>query len=130
MSLEQPTPPSDPQPYGQQPPPYGQPYGQQFGQQPPPYGQPYGWQPQPYRRTNPLAIAALVASFFVWPAGLVLSIIASKQIKASGEDGRGLAQAGLIISIVYGAFTVLYIGAWILFMALGVGMTMFGTSYH
>ena len=79
-----------------------QPTGQQFPSQAP-YGQP------PVRQTNVMAIIALVASFFFWPAGLVCGIIAKNQIKQTGEDGEGLAKAGIIISAVQAVLTVMVI---------------------
>ncbi|WP_148613172.1 DUF4190 domain-containing protein [Nocardioides rubriscoriae] len=114
--------PYPPTPYGQQPPhgqpaygqqPYGQPpYGQQpYGQQP--YGQPpYGYaQPQ---GTNGLAIASLVTSL-VWVCGLgsiaavILGHIARGQIKRTGEQGGGMALAGLIIGYLGLAVVLGYI---------------------
>jgi hypothetical protein len=97
---QQPYPPQ--QPYGQYPPPYGQ--QQPYGQYPPPYGQPYppspyGAYPQPVG-TNGLAIASLVLAFFCSIAGLVCGIIALNQINTSGQRGRGLAIAGIVISIL------------------------------
>jgi hypothetical protein len=90
--------PSNPAPEG--PPQYGGPQEGTYGYQQP--GQ------APYNpRTNPLAIAGLVCAFLVWPAGIVLSAIGLKQIKRNGERGRGLALAGLIISIVAGVVSVI-----------------------
>lgn len=57
----------------------------------------YGQQPQS-EKTNLLAILSLVGAFVFSLAGLVLGIIALKQIKQTGEKGRGLALAGIIIS--------------------------------
>jgi Domain of unknown function (DUF4190) len=48
-------------------------------------------------RTNGLAIAALICSFFVSLVGVILGHIALHQIKTRGEGGRGLAIAALII---------------------------------
>ncbi|MDQ6602301.1 MAG: DUF4190 domain-containing protein [Chloroflexota bacterium] len=87
-------------PYGQQP--YGQPpYGQQ------PYGQPGGY-PQP-AKTNGLAIAGFVLSFFISLVGLILSIIALVQINGSNgrQKGKGFAIAGIIIGAVSMVFTAL-----------------------
>ncbi len=94
--------------YGQQPPAYGQPaaYGQDpaYGQQPgyPPqgaYGQPSS--------TPGLAIAGLVLAFLFWPVGLVLSIVALAKSKQNG--GKGLAVAGLVVSILALIVTVVAI---------------------
>src|SRR3954452_24834831 len=82
-------PPGDQSPYGQ--PPQGAPYGQ-------PYGQAYG---QPATTgTNGMAIASLVCAFFCTPLGLIFGFIALSQIRERGQGGRGLAIAGIVISIV------------------------------
>ena len=51
---------------------------------------------------NVLAIVGFVLSFLGWLAvvGLVLEIVALNQIKRTGERGRRLAIAGIIIAIV------------------------------
>jgi peptidyl-prolyl cis-trans isomerase B (cyclophilin B) len=70
---------------------------------PPPYGQypppPYPGYTQP-RRTNAMAIASLVTSFIFAPLGIVFGHISLSQIKKSGEEGKGLAVAGLAIGYV------------------------------
>jgi peptidyl-prolyl cis-trans isomerase B (cyclophilin B) len=99
-------PPYGTQPYGTQP--YGtQPYGTQpYGTQPyEPYGypgHPYPPYPYPYPapRTNALAIASLVCAFLFAPLGIVFGHLSLSQIRRSGEDGRGLALAGLVIGYV------------------------------
>ena len=73
----------------------------------PSYGAPQHWQAPANPRTNPMAIAGLVCAFLVWPVGIVLSAIGLKQISRSGERGRGLALAGLIVSIVAGVVSVI-----------------------
>jgi hypothetical protein len=65
-------------------------------EQQPAYGQP-GYQPQ---KTNTMAILGLVFAFVFSPLGVVFSAIGLKQIKERRESGRGLALAGLIISII------------------------------
>lgn len=110
MSSEQPpTPQFSPQP-GQYPPPPQQPDPYQpqataYQQQPGQYPQPGQYQ-QP---TEIMAILGLIGSFVFWPAGLVLSILASKKIKKTGAQGKGLALAGLIVSCVAAAITVIYV---------------------
>ncbi|EMY34945.1 peptidyl-prolyl cis-trans isomerase [Arthrobacter crystallopoietes BAB-32] len=59
-----------------------------------------GYPPAQPNRTNPLAIASLISSFFISILGIVLGHIALSQIKRTGEGGRGLAIAGLIIGYV------------------------------
>jgi peptidyl-prolyl cis-trans isomerase B (cyclophilin B) len=100
-----------------QPPPGQPPYGYPpYGSPPPgqpPYGYPpaYGYAPPPYgyphpRSTNGFAIASLVCAFLCTPLGIVFGVIALSQIKSRGEDGRGLALAGLIVSSVILAVVV------------------------
>ncbi|MHA3022252.1 peptidylprolyl isomerase [Mycobacterium sp. BMJ-28] len=76
------------------PPPYG-------GYPPPPYGYgpPPGYPPAP-RPTNSLAVAALICAFLVAPLGIVFGHVSLSQIKRSGEEGRGMAIAGLVIGYV------------------------------
>lgn len=51
-------------------------------------------------RYNVLAIVGFVGSFFVAIVGIVLGFIALSQIKRTGEKGRGLALAAVIIGFV------------------------------
>src|ERR687889_2640739 len=84
--------PYQPPAYGQQP-SSGQPYSPQG------YGQPnYGQQPYPYApvaTTNTMAILALVFAFVFAPAAIIMGHVAKKQIRRTGEQGEGLATAGL-----------------------------------
>jgi hypothetical protein len=105
-------------PYGQQPYPAG-PYDQNpYGAYPQPgYPQPYPGYAQPYpvsRGTNTMAILALVFGILVAPLGLVFGFVARSQIKKTGEDGDGLALAGIIIG---GIFTLLFI-AYVVFIII------------
>lgn len=75
-----------------------------------PYGQPApaydvrqaesGYAAPPVQKTNTLAIVALVLAFFVQIAAVVCGHIALSQIKKTGEQGRGLAIAALVIGYV------------------------------
>jgi hypothetical protein len=47
--------------------------------------------------TNETAIAALILVFVFFPLGIILGHIARGQIKRTGQGGRGLATAALII---------------------------------
>lgn len=108
-----------------QPPPYS-PVGY-GGPPPPPYGGPmpmyYPYQPQS-QRTNSLAVASLVTSIagvvfgiplavlcfvglLIPVIGAVLGGIALSQIKQSGEQGRGMAIAGVAIGAATTALLVL-----------------------
>lgn len=129
---------STPPPSGYPPPPgYGQGYGQPpSGYGPPPgtppsYPPPGGYAaPPPYQsgypappqsRTNGMAIGSLVSSVLAFPlgfcyvgplvaiVGVVLGIIALNQIKQSGEQGRGLAIAGIVVGGVVLVLTVLLV---------------------
>jgi hypothetical protein len=118
-------PDNDPTAYGQQyyspQQGYQQPGYPQSGYQQPgypqpsagPYGAYYGYQPQypppPARGTNVMAIMAIVFAFVFSPLGIVFGIIARKQIARTGEEGDGLALAGLIVGAVFTAIMVLYI---------------------
>ena len=108
MTVPPPLPPSTP------PPPPG--HGQQYWSGPPPQ-QPYGYLPPP-PPTNPLAFAALIGAIVVAPVGIVLGHISLSQIKRTGEQGRGLALAGLIIGYVFTAVAVLSLIALIVFAGI------------
>ncbi len=92
-----------PAPPGYGPPPASPGFG--YG-----YGYPSGYPPYSYSyaeipKTNGLAVASLVCSFFFWIYGIgallaiVFGFIARSQIKHSGgmQRGRGMALAGIII---------------------------------
>jgi len=75
---------------------------------PPPYGYPPPYPGYaPARQTNTLAIAALVSALVFAPLGIVFGHVSLSQIKRTGEEGRGLALAGLIIGYVLTVLTVL-----------------------
>ncbi|MEN2741087.1 DUF4190 domain-containing protein [Microbacterium sp. X-17] len=115
----QPAPPAQPAAPAQ-PPQYAQPPQQPYGQ--PQYGQPVPPSPQypgaypppvytPYPtgpRTNPLAIVSLISSLvglFIIPiiasiVGVITGHISLSQIKKTGENGHGMALAGVIIGWV------------------------------
>ncbi|GGA57435.1 hypothetical protein GCM10011490_03990 [Pseudoclavibacter endophyticus] len=103
--------------------PYGQPNQVQPGPPPPPaYGAPApggypGASPAPAQSTNTMAIIALVSSFFISIAGIICGHIALNQIKKTGEQGRGLAMAGLIIGYVMLAITVIVVILYVVFFA-------------
>ena len=102
------------QPYGlpaYAPQSYGQPaYAQAapgYGQ--PAYGAPVGYAPQWARPTNTMAILSLVMAFVFPPAAIVLGVVARRQMRQTGEQGDGLALAGIIIGGIATAFFVLMI---------------------
>jgi hypothetical protein len=142
-------PPASGQPYGQ--PTTGQPYGQPTAGQPtagqPTTGQPYG-QPAPYQQspqgygygapgygapgygppgyvpvasTNTLAILALVFAFIFSPAAIVMGHLAKKQIRQTGEQGEGLATAGLWLGYIFTALGVLFCAVYLIVIIFAFG---------
>jgi hypothetical protein len=105
---------------------YGQPgyppagYGPRPGYGPPGYPPVYG------RPTNTMAILALVMAFVFAPAGLVLGIVARRQIRQTGEDGDGLALAGIIVGGIVTAIFVFFIVLWIIAFAAFAESGSFG----
>lgn len=115
---------SEQPPYGPPQPPAQPPYGgapqqsyaapqQSYAPQapmqapPPPPGYGYG-APQP-QRTNTMAILGLVFAFVFAPLGIVFSAMGLKQTKQRGEGGRGLALAGMILSVIFTVFFVIWL---------------------
>ncbi|UVJ40578.1 thioredoxin domain-containing protein [Arthrobacter sp. CJ23] len=76
-------------------------------------------------RTEPLAIASLVCSFFICLLGIVFGHIALSRIRRSGDGGRGLAVAGLVIG--YTALAAGTIAAMVAVTLLASGMMTAGT---
>lgn len=52
------------------------------------------------RKTNDLALIGFILSFFLGPVGSILCYFGLEQIKKTGEAGRDMAIAGMIIGIV------------------------------
>jgi Domain of unknown function (DUF4190) len=113
-------------------PPYpstGQPYEQQYA--PTPYGQPQYAAYGPQSRTNGLAIASLVCSLaglvtcISAPVGVVLGHVAKRQIRQTGEQGEGLANAGLWVGYILTVLGVLLLIGWlgIIIFAVSSGAT-------
>ncbi|HWF28505.1 MAG TPA: DUF4190 domain-containing protein [Mycobacterium sp.] len=95
----------------EEPPSYPPPPPGGYGSQPPPGG--YGYQPPPQRiGTNGMAIASLVCSLFGWLCiiggilGIIFGFLALGQIKQSGQGGRGMAIAGIVIGVVVTALVI------------------------
>jgi hypothetical protein len=84
--------------------------------------------PSAGEKYNVLAIISLVSAFFVSLAAVICGHIALSQIKKTGEKGRGLAIAGLVLGylgLISGAIIIaLLIVAWI--AAINSG---YSTSY-
>ena len=121
-----PTPPPPPA-YGQPAPAYGE-TAPAYGQPAPAYGQP------PAAKTNTLAIISLIASIagivILWGigsiAGVICGHISLSQIKKTGEQGRGMAIAGLIVGYagivlaIIGVIVAIALSAWL--------VTYYGTT--
>lgn len=76
--------------------------------------------------TNVFGILGFIFSFFVPVLGLIFSIIGLRKADEMGGSNRGLAKAGLILSIVFLALiVVIYI---IYFLILGAAAV--GSSYY
>ncbi|MDL5159108.1 DUF4190 domain-containing protein [Actinomycetospora termitidis] len=76
-------------------------------QQLPPYASPEqpapGYTPAPPapQRTNTMAILSIVFAFVFSPLGIVFGVIGRRQARERNENGRGLATAGMWLSIVF-----------------------------
>jgi hypothetical protein len=122
--------PTTGQPYGQ--PTTGQPYGQTAPYQQPPQGYAYGASGygapgygapgyMPVATTNTLAILALVFAFIFSPAAIVLGHLAKKQIRQTGEQGEGLATAGLWLGYIFTGLGVLLCAIYVVVIIFAVG---------
>ncbi|CAM3655944.1 DUF4190 domain-containing protein [Mycolicibacterium frederiksbergense] len=86
---------------------------------PPPAPYPVTYAPAAYApapSTNSMAIAALVCSLVLAPLGIVFGHIALSQINRTGEEGRGLAIAGLVIGYIFTAIAVLWFVVFAVFL--------------
>lgn len=84
---------------------------------PAPAPHPYALYPPgqyPPRRTNAMAIASLVCAFLFAPLAILFGHLSLSQIKRSGEEGRGMAIAGLVIGYLLTVATVLILVAGVL----------------
>lgn len=97
------------------PPPYGG-YRPEYPGYP--TGYPAGYPPPGH--TNGMAVAALVSAVLFAPLGIVFGHISLAQIRRSGEQGRGLAIAGLVIGYVMTALALLAVLALVVIIAVAV----------
>ena len=65
--------------------------------------------PATNQKTNVLAVVGLIFAFFIPLVGLICSIIGLSQAKNKSEKGKGLAIAGIIISVIVGLLQILTI---------------------
>lgn len=94
-------------------------------------------------KTNSLAVISLVAgigSFFahIIPGvgGLTVALVAvvtgymaRQQIRETGEQGMGMATAGMIIGIIHLALLGLLV-LLLIFLIFVLGVTLFGVAFH
>ncbi|KAA0101109.1 DUF4190 domain-containing protein [Mycolicibacterium sp. P1-18] len=85
---------------------------------PPPYYGGYPPPPQQQQTTNGFAVASLICAFLFFPLGIVFGHVSLSQIKKTREGGHGLAVAGLVVSYVVAALTVLAVVATVVFAGL------------
>lgn len=69
-------------------------------------------------RTNTYAIVSLVSAFVISPLAVIFGHLSLKQIKSTGEQGRGMAIAGLVL----GYLGILVAVAYIVFFVVVLGM--------
>jgi len=104
-------------PGGSVSPPPGAPIPPGYGYPPPGTMPPYYYPGYQVRRTNGLAIAALVCGIcgfiYLVPAilGIVFGSVALRQTKRDGTDGRGMAIAGIVTGSAWVALVVVVIVA-------------------
>jgi hypothetical protein len=115
-------------PSGAYPPPGGYP-------PPAPYPPP-GMYPPP-NRTNGMALASLICSIAGLATcalssivGLILGVIALGQIKKTGEEGRGMALAGVIVGGVVTALMVVGIILYVVFIVWAVSESSYDYSSY
>ena len=94
-----------------------------------PQPDPVVWsEPGAHRRLNNAALAAMIvslASFVTCPliglVGVYLGLRAKREIRANGEDGDGMATAGVVVGWVSTGVAVLVILTWAFIVAFALG---------
>ncbi|MBT8161627.1 MULTISPECIES: thioredoxin domain-containing protein [Arthrobacter] len=79
------------------------------------------------QRTEPLAIASLICAVVVNVLGIVFGHIALARIRRSGDGGRGLAVAGLVIG--YTSFVIAALAGTLVFVLIASGVTTNATQW-
>lgn len=107
---------------------YGAGGEQAYGQ--PPYGVPpaYGAPGYGVKATNTLAILSLVFAFVFPVAGVVMGHVAKRQIRETGEEGSGLATAGLAIGYAFTAVGLLLCVGYGVLIAVAINTSDGGTG--
>ena len=115
------------------------------GSQPPPaypppgYPAPGGYPPPGYpprAGTNGMAIGSLVCSVaglacYGIPSivGIVLGVVAMNQIKQTGQEGRGMALAGVIVGGVAVVLWIIGIILYVIFIVYALNSSSYSSSY-
>jgi len=96
--------------------------------------QQYGYGGPPMRSTNGLAIASLVLSLaglvtcgIASLIGAILGHVAKKQIRERGEDGSGMATAGIVIGWIVVVLAVIGAILYVLFIVWAINESATGT---
>lgn len=94
-----------------------------MSQPPTDHGYGYGYPPPVQQRpTDTMAILGLVFAFVFPVLGVVFSLIGLQNVKRDGTNGRGLALAGLWVSIASIALVVLFVVGYVALFATMVGV--------
>ena len=80
--------------------------------------------------SNGMAIAGFILSFFVPVLGLIFSIIGLKKSNQMNGAGRGLAKAGLILSIIWLALKVIILVLYLALYYFAIIAFLVGASYY
>jgi hypothetical protein len=85
------------------------------------YGQPDAYPPPPWagrRPTNALSVVSLVLAFVCPPAGLVLGVVARRQIARTREEGSGLALAGIVVGSLWTGLIAALLVVWLVAVSM------------
>ncbi|MDQ4213448.1 DUF4190 domain-containing protein [Microbacterium capsulatum] len=77
-------------------------------------------------RTNTMAILSLIFAFFISLLAVVFGHVALAQIRRTGEQGRGLAVAGLVLGYLSIAAAVIGVIIWIVMFTQ---LAHYGSAY-
>jgi hypothetical protein len=95
--------------------------------QPAPYAGHPGYAPAP--RFNVFAIVALAGAFAMPVVGIVFGHLALRQLRTSGEQGRGLAIAGLWVGYAYVALGAVFFVVWLTMLLAIVSGAVLSSPY-
>lgn len=76
-------------------------------------------------RTNTLALVGFIASFVIPVAGIVLGVMARRQIDLTREEGRGLARAAVIIGAIGATAQTIFFIVWLSMFSTAISQVPF-----